>query len=217
MPHALSRTPSMPTRHRTVSRALVGSLALLGALLMAALAPEPDAVPRRWQLDVEPGGLRISIQDAQEKGTRPYYYFTYTVTNNSGQDRLLAPAFELSTDTGDLLRSGRDVPLEVSTRIKDSLQNPLVDDQIRIIGNLLQGKENAKQGVVIWPVGDVAPSIVTIYASGFSGETAKEAVHGAKEPKILRKTLMIRYRVPGDLTKQGGTALEEIERRWIMR
>ena len=152
-----------------------------------------------------------------DAGTRLFYYFTYTVTNNSGEDRFLAPAWELGTDTGDLGRSGRDVPLEVTGTIKTSLQNDLVKDQIAIIGNLLQGKENSEQGVVIWPAGDMAPSEITIYGAGFSGETAKEAVNGSKTPKILRKSLMIRYKCPGDLWKQGGSALEETERRWIMR
>lgn len=202
------------SRLRAAVGGLLGALALV---LMGALAPEPDAVPRRWQLDVEPGHLRVMNVAAEATGPRLYYYFTYTVTNNSGQDRLLAPAWELSTDTFDLMRSGRDVPLEVTGRIKDSLQNGLVKDQINIIGNLLQGKENAEQGVLVWPVGDTAPSVVTVYGAGFSGETAKEPVAGSKEPKILRKTLMIRYRVAGDLSKQGGAPLEEIERRWIMR
>src|SRR5262245_48031609 len=137
------------------------------ALAGVATAPEPDAVPRRWQLELEPGQLRIAAARVGDN-TRYFYYFTYTVTNNSGEDRFLAPAWELATDTGEVTRSGRDVPPEVTNAVKDSLQNILVDDQVAIIGNLLQGKENAKTGVVIWPVGDMSPNEVTIYGAGYS-------------------------------------------------
>jgi hypothetical protein len=227
MPAGTAHPAREGDRKTAAVRRLATALACACALLAvgAARAPEPDPVPKRWQLELEPGPLRVMAVTTGGAGgaggggatTGLYYYLTYTVTNNSGDDRFLAPSFELSTDTGDLGRSGKDVPLEATAAIKASLQNPLVEDQVAIIGNLLQGRENSKQGVVIWPVVDMHASQVTVYAAGFSGETAKERVHGSSTPRILRKTLMIRYRGPGDLWKQGGEPLEETERRWIMR
>jgi hypothetical protein len=142
---------------------------------------------------------------------------TYTVTNNSGEDLLFAPAFELATDQ-EVLRSGRSVPLEVTRELQSRAQNPMILDQISMIGQLLQGKENAKDGLVIWPADDLRPGDLTVYAAGFSGETAKVQGPDSKQTVILRKTLMLRYTVPGELTQRGGQPLELSEpARWIMR
>lgn len=198
-----------------------GLAATRGALPTAtpppALAPEPDPVPRRWQLEIDPGPLRLATVDVPTIGPRSYYYLTYTVTNNSGEDLLFAPAFELATDQ-EVLRSGRSVPLEVTRELQSRVQNPLVQDQISIIGQLLQGKESAKDGIVIWPADNLSPGELAVYAAGFSGETAKVQGPDTKQTVILRKTLMLRYRVPGELTGRAGQALELAEpARWIMR
>jgi hypothetical protein len=198
--------------------AAVGCVALVvSGLMMAAAAPEPDAVPSRWQLDLRTGPMRVVSLDLPETGPRAYYYMPYTVSNSSGEDLLFAPSFDLATDEGELMRSGRGVPIPVTRTIIEGLQNPFVEDQIAIIGQLLQGKENAKDGVVIWPVGQHDATEVTVYAAGFSGETATEIVAATGKKVVLRKTLMIRFRVPGTLESQRATPLEEIERRWIMR
>jgi hypothetical protein len=187
------------------------------ACLVSALAPEPDPVPRRWQLEIDPGPLRIATVSLPDVGPRSYYYLTYTVMNNSGEDLLFAPAFELATDQ-EVLRSGRSVPLEVTREIQTRVQNSLVEDQISIIGQLLQGKENAKDGLVIWPANDLNPQDLTVYAAGFSGETAKVQGPDSKQTVILRKTLMLRYTVPGELTHRAGESLQLSEpARWIMR
>ena len=53
------------------------------------------------------------------------------------------------------------------------LGNTLIQDQITILGTILQGEENAKEGLVVWPCENFRPGEVTIYAAGFSGETAQ--------------------------------------------
>ena len=116
----------------------LGGLWLLGATL--GLAPEPDPIPRRWELMIEPGPMRIATVDIPDVGPRTYFYLTYKVTNTSDHDLLFAPAFELATDHGDVLRSGRDVPAAVTKNLKDSLGNKSLEDQISIVGNLLQGE-----------------------------------------------------------------------------
>src|SRR5437870_4091815 len=77
---------------------------------MMAIAPEPDPVPRRWQLEVEAGPLRVASVQVRDSGARSYMYMTYKAVNNSGEDLLFAPMFELSLGDGKVLRSGRDVP-----------------------------------------------------------------------------------------------------------
>jgi hypothetical protein len=187
----------------------------------AKAAPEPAPVPLRWQLDIETSPLRMAIVDTPGGVPRSYFYMTYLVTNNSPRDILFAPSFELATDEGDLLRSGRDVPFAVTAAIMDRLANPLLEDQISIVGTLLRGEENAKEGAVIWPIPCHHCNEVIVYAAGFSGETATVEVQnpetGEAERLLLRKTLMLRYRIPGELDPAFGAPLRPYEARWIMR
>jgi hypothetical protein len=138
------------------------------------------------------------------------------VTNNSGQDVLLAPIWELSTGSGPIERSGRGVPLSVSKQLAESTQNPYIEDQISIVGMILQGQDNAKEGVVIWPVNREDVDSLTIHAAGFSGETATVIRPDTKDKVVLRKSFMLNYQAPGSLKGQIDP-LPVAERRWIMR
>lgn len=199
--------------------ATIAGLALGAAVMTAMAPPEPDPIPRRWQLDVEPGTLRVATFDIKDQGRRAYFYMTYTVTNNSGEDLLFAPSFELALDH-EVVRSGRSVPLEVTKQLLNSTQIAGIEDQISIIGPILQGKENAKSGLIVWPANEMAPLELTVYAAGFSGETATVERPDSKnhDKVVLRKTMMLRYAPPGDLSQNGQNAIPLGEPlRWIMR
>ncbi|MCC6678049.1 MAG: hypothetical protein IT436_12985 [Phycisphaerales bacterium] len=186
-----------------------------------ARPPEPDPVPRRWQMEVQPGPLRFATIDVPGKSERSYFYMTYKVTNASGNDLLLAPAFDLANDRGVVVRSGRDVPAEVTRALLAQLDNPFLEDQIGILGILQQGPENAKEGLVVWPAQDIKGEEVAVYASGFSGESrnveSPDPRTGEMKRYNLRKTLMLRYRIPGEIYERGSEPLELVERRWILR
>jgi hypothetical protein len=143
------------------------------------------------------------------------------VSNSTGQDLLLAPAFDLATEAGEMLRSGRDVPADVTRQILEQLNNPYLQDQISILGMLLQGEENARDGLVIWPADNLQPGELIVFATGFSGETktvdVKDAKSGEMTKATLRKTMMLRYQVPGELRQVGSTPFPVAEQRWIMR
>jgi hypothetical protein len=197
------------------------ALACASATVPAAGAPEPSPVPKRWELEIHPGALRMAVVDVPDLGPRAFFYLTYKVTNGGTQDLLFAPAFELATDeTGEPLRSGREVPVAVTRAVMERLANPLLEDQIGIVGTILRGSENAKEGVAIWPVPNMRISDLTIYAGGFSGETTTIELPDAKgkaEKKILRKTYMMRFRMPGEINPGGGQEFWPYESRWIMR
>jgi hypothetical protein len=163
----------------------------------------------------------MATLDIPGRGKESYFFLTYKVTNTSDEDLLLAPSFELSTGMGDLIRSGRDVPAEATRQVLDLLANPLMEDQIGILGAILKGEENAKDGVVLWPVPGFHLEDATVYASGFSGETkpydTKDADTGRPVQKTLRKTYMARFDMPGMLNGRGGEAFPVSEQRWIMR
>jgi hypothetical protein len=216
------------------STVLVGVAGSLVSTPRAAAAPEPAPIPRRWQLEIEPSPLRSIVVDTPGIGPRAYFFMTYKVTNNSTSDLLFAPAFELATDDMAVYRSGRDVPVVVTNRIKELLNNPLLEDQISIVGTLLRGEENAKEGLVIWPIPAMHGSEMAIYCAGFSGETVTVEVpvpppvmaassapaqqdKPKTEKKILRKTYELRYRLPGDLHPGSDEPLLPYEKRWIMR
>lgn len=190
-----------------------------------AAAPEPMPVPRSWELIMEPGPLRITSV-ADDTG-RPslYYYMTYQVTNDTGQDVFFAPLFELGTDKGELIVSGQNVPREVTAEILRRLDNIFIEDQISIIGQLRQGQENAKDGVVIWRVGRSDVDEVSIYAVGMSGENrtlrVRDPETGELKNVVLRKTMWLRHRVLGNIagyaTGEGGRELPREQARWILR
>ena len=209
----------------TRSRLAAAAACVLTALSATALGwtrpPEPDPLPKRWQLDLDVGPLRVATVNTEDAGPKMFYYLTYRVTNNSGEDQAFAPVFELGTDEGELLRAGKDVPRAVKLEMLDRLDNPLLEGQIAILGTLLQGKENAKDGLVIWPVGDTEIDEISIYAAGFSGETTKvefkDPESGETKEVTLRKTMMVRYDVPGSLDKRGSEPIKPKAERWIMR
>jgi hypothetical protein len=199
----------------------LGTALGMGPGLIMGAAPEPDPIPRRWQLNIEPGPLRITTVDVPGDGPHTYFYFTYKVINTSGGDLLFAPAFDLVTSTGEVLRSGRDVPASVTKSILDGLSNKYLEDQISIVGTLLQGEGNAKEGLVVWPANSLRLDILEVYASGFSGETKTVDIQDPKTGKYsratVRKTLQLRYQTPGEIRDQGSRPFEVIEQRWVMR
>jgi hypothetical protein len=234
-PAALCRpTPSL-TATRGVSVALVAALALACLFITPAIArdiprtsaPQADALPRSWQLDLKISPLRIVNVDVGKGEVRPFYYFTYTVTNNTGQDiRLFVPSWDMMAGDGTMIRSGRDVPVSVTAQIMERCRNENLQDQIAIIGPLAQGRENALDGLVVFAASSLRPEEVVIFAAGFSGETATylppvpiTRADGtvSSEPVILRKTLMMRFAAPGDLSARGDEPLPMIEQRWVMR
>jgi hypothetical protein len=219
----------MMTRVARLLTSIVTPVAVVGALTavmvetapVAMAAPEPSPIPKRWQLDVKMSPIRLAIIKNGDGQPRPYFYMTYTVTNTSSTDLLFAPMFDLATDDGTIVRSGRDVPFSVTQSISSRLANPMLEDQIGIVGQLLRGEENAKDGLVVWAAPSLHLSELTVYAAGFSGETATVDVPNPEtnkmERKVLRKTLALKYRVEGDLTVGNPEPLQPFNTQWIMR
>lgn len=184
-------------------------------------APEPDPVPTRWELDFEPGPMRVAKVTQANGVTRHYFYLTYRVTNFSGQDLIFAPSFDLVTEAGAIRRAGRAVPPEVTRQLLESLRNPLLEDQISILGQILQGVENAKDGLAVWQADDLQTDSISVFASGLSGENKPFVVRDPETKRnkrvMLRKTLMLDYETPGVLTDRGSLPLDLTQTRWVMR
>lgn len=204
----------------SVALALVVSL--MAIFPSRALAfPKPDPVPLKWEFDFRPEALRLARLDVRDEGAVWFCFLTYQVANHSGQDRMLAPLFELATDKGHVVRSGRGVPPEVTNEVMSMLDDPLLQDQLGIVSTLLQGRENTRRGVVIWRLPSLASDELTIYAAGMSGESeaffAQDPETGETVRHVLRKTRMLRYATPGLITERSRPTPELIEARWILR
>ena len=205
----------------TLRTALLAILTLVFgglALSPAVAAPQPDAIPSRWEFDLRPGPLRITTVEVEGVGARAFFYMPYYVENNSGEDRFLAPRFELATEEGEVIRSGGSkVPRAVTRAVIARFQNELLEDEISMLGPILQGPENAREGVVIWPANDLKVDEVTVYASGFSGETKQFVRPDNGEIVVLRKTRMLRHATPGNIDPTTDQPFRRTVDRWIMR
>lgn len=215
-------TQTQPTRHGRGSRVRLASaaaaiLSLAGAVGMSALAPEPEPVPRRWELQFDPGPLRVASVKVPDVGVRQYLYLTYRVTNNSGEDVFFAPSFDYADGEGNVSRSGRDVPQAVTSRLLEVVQNKYIQDQVQIIGDMLQGTAHAKDGLVIWPLADSNPSEIVVYVTGLSGESKTLSSPDGKDKFVVRKTARLEFEAPGSLDGRGSVPLELKSRSWIMR
>ncbi|MEM1165797.1 MAG: hypothetical protein AAGI30_05835 [Planctomycetota bacterium] len=213
-------------RQRSGVTRLAGLLLILGGLIglgtsipvgVAVAAPEPEPVPERWELDIRPGPLRVLTVDLGDDGPQSFAVFTYEVVNNSGEDLFFAPWFELATDEGALVRAGRGVPLAATEHFLNYLGDEELKSEIGIQGRLLQGEEHGRQGIATWPFEDLDVDEVTIFLSGFSGETRRVLRPDTGEEVTLRKTLMLRHITPGEIQPQDESALERTVVRWVMR
>lgn len=193
---------------------LAVAVVALAATGVAAGHPKPSPVPTSWELDFEPGPLRLYVDRATGDA---YWYFTYTVTNDTGADRIWAPELVLLTDEGEILESGDGVPVEITEDIMDLLGNDLLEQQNQIIGDIFVGEENARDGIVVWPARDLTVNELSLFISGISGETARVQHPITGESYVLRKTLQRDYLIPGNASAKVGKAIDLVDQRWILR
>ena len=122
---------------RPSSRTMIAAVAVLASALAtdgsAWAYPKPASVPYRWELQFQPGELRL-YRDAESGAS--FWYLPYKVTNRTGRQQVWAPGFVLYTDRGEILHSGRDVPTRVSDDLIALLGNPLLETQNQIIGEM---------------------------------------------------------------------------------
>ncbi len=180
-------------------------------------APEPEIVPSAYQLDFDYQAPQPIAIRSPEGNIQWYWYLTYTITNNTGDDHLYIPDVTVSYDDGVILQAGKDIPASVFKAIQKKQRNPLLLSPMQVVGELLQGKDFAKTTVAIWP--HFGPNVkqMRVFVAGLSGETAKLKVKDKKEPVLLRKTRMLIYEVPGTSVHPQEQILKRKSDKWIMR
>jgi hypothetical protein len=137
--------------------------------------------------------ILISVDGKQ----KPFWFMRYTVVNNSGRDVLFTPGFEIIAESGEVTPAFKDVPAEAFSKIKEMYKNPLMESPTNIYGKLLQGEDNAKDGVAIFPALDPESRNFQVFITGLSGETAEVKNPVTDKPVILQKTLELDYNLAG--------------------
>ncbi|MHC4984904.1 MAG: hypothetical protein ACYTFO_01985 [Planctomycetota bacterium] len=209
---------------------------LLGvAVALAGTAPEPETAPITWELDFQPLGvvcpIRIVLPGDEQATT--FWYLRYRIINDTGDDRQFIPSFDLATDTGQLFNSRTPIPRVVYEEIKSLHNQPLLTNVAGVAGKILQGEDNAKDGVAIWPDFDPAAGSVDIFVGGLSGEeetvtlpspltatvvnAAGEEVTVTIDEVVLQKTLQLTYTVPGEADARFTTPASLADENWVMR
>jgi hypothetical protein len=234
-------------------------LALFAATTKAAAEePKPSPTPISWELTFKPAPLE-RIQVDLGKGPETFWYMIYTVINNTGQDVDFFPEVvrvsEVDSGASQAVAQGK--PAEGLGMIIDPAlvgghpkiyeavkqlygkTRPFMVSPVEAIGRLLQGKDNARTSVLIFPDLDPRVTKFTIYFGGLSGEkasipnpkydprraTAKEKKADDKpaddkdNPQyfVLRKTLAMPYTLPGDSKTRRSAAPAAGPLSWVMR
>ena len=181
--------------------------------------PEPSVYPISWQLDFKHGTPhRIVVNSVA------YWYMTYTVTNNTGQEQIWAPRFEMMTSDGRIIRSDHDIPAEVFDRIKQIEKIRFLESPTHASGPLHQGPDQAKDSVAIWKEPNPRMGEFKIFAGNLSGEFAilkddqgKEMKNADGQPEMVRKTLEMSYAVYGDEFYPEQHEVHSLGEKWVMR
>ncbi|HUU60234.1 MAG TPA: hypothetical protein VMZ50_11875 [Phycisphaerae bacterium] len=220
-------------RTLTITFVAAAGLAVWGTA--ALTAPTPLEVPTDWELELTfPDPLvpvRFKVPGSDEEKT--FWYFRFTVSNPTDNDRIYIPDFVLYADTGQLLRSGSGVPTGLFKKIQKIYNDPLLSDMNAITGKLLQGDDNARNGVAIFADIDPNATAFDLFVGGLSGETAvialpkplevTETDAEGKVSKVLKdkitvvKTLQLHYRLPGEAAARFLTKPRLAKKTWVMR
>lgn len=215
--------------------------ALIALLPQAMTAPEPYRVPTTWELDFEfEAPQPISLLLPGQKKPTTFWYMLYSVKNLTrnpktgvGVDQNFTPEFIMHTDTGQTVIANRRIVDRVFAAIKKRHNNPLLKRHTDMIGKILYGRDNAKDGVAIWPDFNAKTGKMDIFVGGLSGETAemelprpvtvtKTSVDGVVTTEvqtkvILHKSRQLTFSVKGLTGTTAYSKTKLLAKKWVLR
>ncbi len=196
----------------------------------AAEVPQPSRAPVRWELKFafqDPQRITLTLPGDDDPTT--FWYMLYRVENDTGQDIPFFPTAELVTSSLEVIQGGDQISPSVYDAIKERhrVTHPFLTEPWRVTGTLLQGEDNAKTSVVVFRQFNLEDNAFAIYFSGLSGEIKripnpsfdKTRPESEDNPRMfnMRKTLEIKYKLPGDVTTRPSATPIRVGRKWIMR
>lgn len=141
------------------------------------------------------------------KPTKLYWYVTYVIVNDTGKDRLFVPEFTLVTDTDKVYR---DVVVPAAERLARIRSDATVKygNSVTIAGTLPvakpDGRDYAKHGIAIFrglhpdESVDLKTDFFSIFVTGLSNGYREVTDPKTKKKVIRRKTLRLKFAMPGD-------------------
>jgi hypothetical protein len=218
----------------------VGSTA--GAREPVGTGPEPSPTAISWQIDLEfSDPKRIEVQLPGQSGRQTYFYMLYTATNTSDTTQWFYPAFEIVTSDLRVVKADVGIHPLVFDAIRERhrVTHRYLVSPNQAIGELKSGADNARESVAIWPASEVDVNQFSVYVGGLSGETrvvrnpafdpnrpetiTTDGPEGERtitvNPRLftLRKTLEIRYDLPGAPAARRTAEPHRRSVTWIMR
>jgi len=191
-------------------------------------APEPAIVPtaNQWTLNVvynQPQQITVKIPG--ERKPQRFWYLIMTVTNNTDIDVPFYPGCQLVTDTFQIIPAYRDTRNVVFDKIKNRYKKkfPFLESLENAESRILQGEDNTKDMVIIWPDFDVKAKNISLFVAGLSNETividhpTEKEADGTPVKIYLRKTLELQYSISGDPNLRSNTNLVYKAMDWVMR
>lgn len=203
----------------------------------------PSPIPISWEIDFKFEDLRrMEVQLPGEDEPQIYWYLVYTATNTSVRTVRFVPTMQLVTEDLQVLKPDRGISKLVFDKIKAlyATKYPYLVHPTPALGDLLTGDDNARESVAIWRQFDLKVNHFTLYVAGLSGETrfVRNPAYDPSKPETkkvvgpdgherevdvnprnfaLRKTLEIRYALPGSPQMRPLVEPKRLGVRWIMR
>ena len=212
-------------------RLCLGLLACFcGSASATAQVLKPSRALASWELKFsfsDPQRISLTLPGDNQPAT--YWYMLYTVENDTDRDVPFYATAELVTASLQVVKGGEQISPTVYDAIKarHKITHPFMIDPSRVSGTLLQGEDNAKTSMVVFRQFNREDNAFSIYFSGLSGEIKQQPnpSFDARQPEskknprtfTLRKTLEIKYDLPGDETTRRLAKPIRRERGWVMR
>ena len=204
----------MSRMHRLVL--VVSAVCAMGLHQASATAPKsapvklpaPSLYPTSWELKLDYRKPARVVVELPGRGVQAFWYLPYTITNQTGQERMFLPIFELVGENGKIHRSDKNIPQQVIDAIKAREGNQFIQSSIQAAGDLRLGAEEAKYGVAVWAEPMAEMGRFAILIGGLSGEYQK-VKNAADEEVVLRKTLQLNYIIRGDEVYPGEDEINE--------
>lgn len=213
------------------------------AQLDVGTGPQPSPNPIAWEFKftfLDPQRIEVQVPGADKPEV--YWYLVYTVTNTSRRSQRFLPTFQIVTEQIEVF----DTDLGISPLVFDAIRerhritHKYLVSPTKAIGPLLCGEDNARESVAIWREVDLTQNNFSVYVAGLSGETQflENPAHDPNRPEVkrvvgpdgrereqtvnpqyftLRKTLEIRYTLPGSPAARRHALPQRGQTRWIMR
>ena len=115
-----------------------------------AKLPEPSLYPTSWELKFDYRKPARVVVELPGQAVQAYWYLPYTITNQTGQERMFLPIFEFVGEDGKIRRSDKNIPQQVIDAIKAREGNKFIQSSIQAAGELRLG---AKRRNTAWPSG----------------------------------------------------------------